>query len=145
MYTNLFDAEARVAAIYPIEMIGDPENPPKWVEEMAENIDDTFIGGIIDEMPELHSVRSADPYLNEKDHAQALAHEWVWARRSGFIVHCEVCWRRYPEAGSDAFYSGWSIVSLCWIYAETLEEISAKVLAVATELHNKAKARAGAA
>lgn len=31
MYDNLFDAGARVCAIHPIDLIGDPESPPAWV------------------------------------------------------------------------------------------------------------------
>lgn len=145
MFDNLHDAETRVQAIYPIEMIGDPENPPKWVEEFAENIGNVYIDAIVEQFAELTSVADPEAYLTEKDHAQAIAAEWAWARRKGFVVFFEVCWRRYQKGDAGVFVSGWGAVHLCWIYAETIEEIEPKVLSVATDLHAKAKARAGAA
>ncbi|WP_085025567.1 hypothetical protein [Ensifer aridi] len=145
MYDNLLDAEARIAAVYPIEMIGDPENPPKWVEEFAKNIDNDFVASIVEQLPELAPVANPEAYLSEKDHAQAIAAEWAWAGRKGFVVSFEVCMRRYQKDGSGIFVSGWGAYHLCWLYAEAIDEIGPKVLAVACDLHSKAEARAAAA
>lgn len=145
MYTNLFDAEARVAAIYPISLIGDPEFPPKWVIDFADNLDNEYIADIVSDMPELEWTTSADAYsMSEKERAMAIAFDWQASGRDGLIVHFEVCMRRYLKVGSS-FVSGWGAVYLCWAHADTVDEISGKVLAIATQIHEAAKARAGAA
>lgn len=138
MYTNLYDAEARVAAIYPIAMIGDAEYPPKWLREFAENFDNIYVSEIIASHPELARVAEAGDFEDDKTHAAAFAEQWQLAGRGGFIVFAEVCIRRYTE-GSTAYYSGWGYIQLTWLYCETIDEVLPKTLAFAERLHAQSK------
>jgi hypothetical protein len=141
MYTNLHDAEARVAAIYPIGMIGDPEYPPKWLIEFAGNYDNIYVSEIIASHSELVPVAEAEDFDDDKLQAGAFAEQWQLAGRTGFIVFAEICIRRYKD-GSTAYYSGWGYVQLAWLYCETIDEVLPKTLALAERLHDEARLRA---
>ncbi|MDM9647724.1 hypothetical protein [Rhizobium sp. S163] len=140
LYKNLFDAEARVAGIYPIALIGDPENPPEWVKQFAEDVDCNDVVTIFRGMPEIAGLCDLDAFASAGEHAAAIAEAWVHTGREGFIVRTEICHRRYVGNGSNAYYSGWGIVKLGWIYVETIDGVEPAVLAKATAIHDVAKA-----
>ncbi|MHC2481311.1 hypothetical protein [Rhizobium leguminosarum] len=144
VYTNLFDAEARVAAIYPIGMIGDPENPPEWVEQFTEDADFGDAKAIFGEHAELERLTNVDDFASTVEHAAAVAEAWVMSGREGFLVRTEICQRRYVGNGSSAYYSGWGIVALGWIYVETADQVEKAVLIKATAMHDAAKAEVSA-
>lgn len=141
MYANLHEAEARVAVVYPIAMIGDPENPPSWLVEFAENNDNIYVSEIIASHPELVVVAEPEYFDNDKEQAEAFAEEWLRAGRTGFIVLAEICIHRYRDAG-PGYYSGWGYFQLAWLYCATIDEVLPKTLALAERMHDEARVRA---
>lgn len=141
MYANLHEAGARVAAVYPIDMIGDPENPPKWLIEFAGNYDNIYVSEIIASHPELVPVAEAEDFDDDKVQAEAFAEEWRRAGRTGFIVFAEICIHRYRDAG-PGYYSGWGYFQLAWLYCATIDEVMPETLALAARMHDEAKVRA---
>jgi len=130
----LFQEEARVAAIYPLGMIGDPESPPAWLEELHEAV--TSRG---------HSLFKALPELkHDANDAAGWADSLFMSGRAGFIVSYEVCVRQYVKPPSTAFYSGWGYYSTGYLYVETVDEIGPAVLVAARKLHEISREKAGA-
>ena len=131
----LFQEEARVAAIYPIGMMGDPEPPPKWLEEMFEE----FTG------PE-HSLFKALPELKpDAGEASEWADSLFMSGRAGLLVIYEACIRQYVEPPSTAFYSGWGLYRTGYLHVETFHEIGPAVLKVVREQHDAERPTDGAA
>lgn len=131
---ELFEEEARVAAIYPLGMIGDPENPPAWLEELHEAVTS----------PD-HSLFKALPELkHDAKDAADWADSLFMSGRSGVIVSYEVCVRQYVKPPSTAFYSGWGYYSTGYLYVETVDEVGPAVLTVARKLHAISREKAGA-
>lgn len=132
METPLFDLEARVAAIYPIHMLGDPENPPDWVEALGDELTDAN-NPIFDDLPELKPLADDDETIPER-WAMALC----LAGRLGFLVYYEACIRKYHDAGS--WSSSWGYYRSGYVYAATVDEIEPKVIAIAERQHALEKA-----
>lgn len=131
----LFEEEARVAGVYPIGMIGDPESPPEWLTELYDAAD----------APE-HPLFAALPQLRHD--ADDVA-EWadalvMFPPASGILVKYEVCIRRYCKPPSTAWYSGWGLYSSGYLAVEDFEEIGPAVLAAVRARHEVSKAKAGA-
>ncbi len=130
----LFQEEARVAAIYPLGMIGDPESPPAWLKELHESVTSPS-----------HSLFKALPELKpDADDAADWADSLFWSGRTGLVVLYEVCIRRYTKPPSTAFYSGWGFYNTGGLYVETFDEIGPAVLAAAKRLHAASREKAGA-
>ena len=130
----LFEEEARVAGIFPLGMVGDPEYPPEWLKELHDAIDQPG-----------HSIFKALPELkpdarDASDWADAL----FWRGRAGLIVRYEVCLRRYEKPPSTSWYSGWGYYSSGYLHVETFEEIGPAVLEAARALHQANRQKAGA-
>lgn len=130
----LFEEEARIAAIYPIGMMGDPENPPEWLTELFEACtspsDDLF-----KKLPELHPQAES-------------VYEWadglIMRSRTGFVVRFEVCTRTYLAPPSTAWMSGWGCYHFRYLYIEAFDEIGPTVLAAVRAYHEASRLKAGA-
>jgi hypothetical protein len=144
MYDTLYDAEARVNAIYPIHMIGDPEHPPEWLEQLSDEIDVPATMKEMQQFPELSGVISGlDDFGSSEDVALAIADKWVLNGRHGFMVWASVCARQY--IGPDTFYSGWGITLAVWFFVEDVAQVEPELLKRAVALHTIAEQKAGAA
>ena len=131
----LFEEEARVAAIYPVGMMGDPESPPDWLSELYEDIANDG-HPLLQALPELKA---------DADDACVWADALFMHSRSGFIVKYEVCIRQHSPAPSTSFYSGWGYVRFGFLYLETFDEIGPAVLKIARDQHEAERLKAGAA
>lgn len=131
----LYEEEARVAAIYPVGMIGDPESAPDWLEELYESCIDAD-DPLFQALPELKA---------DADAASEWAEALVLRSRTGFVVKWEVCVRHYLGAGKMGFRSGWGHVRFGVFYTETIEEIGPAVLKIARDQHEAERRKAGEA
>ncbi len=129
----LFQEEARVAAIYPLGMIGDPESPPDWLKELHEAVASPS-HSLFESLPELKP---------DADDAAVWADSLFMSGRAGLIVSYEVCIRQYVDPEATAFYSGWGFYNTGYLYVETFDEIGPAVVAVAQKLHDISRQRAG--
>ncbi|MVA24516.1 hypothetical protein V6582_05720 [Agrobacterium vitis] len=144
MHNNLYDAEARVNGIYPIHMLGDPESPPEWLEELCEFIDIPAHMKELEKLPELARLLSdLDQFDSSKELAEAIAERLVLSGRRGFMVHASVCVRRYTS--SDAFFSGWGHTQLLWFFCENVDQIEQELLRKACAFHASRAEKVGAA
>lgn len=143
MYDNLFDAEARVAAIYPIHGIGDSETPPEWVEEFLFGCGSTDLQAIAEHCPELAKI-DPDHYAQTRDLAFDVANGWVLKARQGYIVEAHVCVRSYLDS-SSSWYSGWGHYQIYWIYVASADDAIARTIELANRQHDEAQTKAGAA
>lgn len=122
---ELFEQEARVAAIYPIGMIGDPEGIPDWLKELYEAV-----------VEPKHPLFQALPELKaDADDASEWAESLIISRRTGFVVKFEVCIRKYLKPPVTAWNSSWGFYSVRYIYVEGAADIGTTVLTVVREYH----------
>ncbi|MBB4954374.1 hypothetical protein H4S14_004139 [Agrobacterium vitis] len=145
MDNTLYDAEARVDAIYPIHMIGDFENPPEWLERLSYDIDVPETMKEMQQFPEMTGAMSpfAD-FGSSEEVGVAIAEAWARCGRRGFMVSASVCARQYIDP--DTYYSGWGITKRIWFFVEEIDQVEPELLKRASALHAKAKAeKAGAA
>jgi hypothetical protein len=134
MDSTLYDAQARVNAIYPIHMIGDPEHPPEWLEEISSFLDSPAVVSELNNFPELaYMVHNLDDYGSSKDVGMAIAKAWATCARHGFMVFASVCVRTYLSP--DTFYSGWGHTQLIWFLVEYVDQIEPELLKRASALH----------
>lgn len=131
----LFEEEARVAAIYPIGMIGDTENPPDWLKELWEDFVETS-DPLFQSLPELKP---------DADDASQWALALIMHSRTGFIVKFEVCIRCYYPPPVSAFNSSWGLYRCHCVYASSIDEIGPAVLKIARDQHEAERLKAGAA
>ena len=133
---ELFQEEARVAGIFPLGMMGDPENSPDWLGELH---DHAYVPEhpLFKQLPELAPLAGCTDVKNWSD---AL----LYQKRCGFIVKYEVCVRHYQPNGTT-FISGWWMYQSGYHYFETFDEIGPAVLKLAREQHEAERAKAGAA
>lgn len=132
----LAEEEARVAGIYPVGMMGDPESPPEWFEEFFECHADGD-EPIFTQLPELKPLATDDAEVIEWAHALFYASRW------GYLVKAEVCVRKYSRQGF--WQSGWGYVQFHWLYVATADEIGPAVLKAARTQHATEQTKAGAA
>ncbi|MGM4981893.1 hypothetical protein [Rhizobium sp. 11_C7_N12_5] len=136
MTKNLFDLGARVAAVYPIGMIGDPENPPSWLYDIAGS---TFLmEHLQQDLPEWRPIADLARHHHTKTVASALADAMFLARRGGFIVRAEVKARQYY--GETEFEATWDHYCSLYLHAPDAFAILPRVLTAAEKLHDIAKA-----
>lgn len=144
MYSTLYDAEARVNAIYPIHMSGDPDHPPEWLEEFCRFIDSPAVMGEMEHFPELADLmRRLDDFESSKDLGMAIAEAWALYGSRGFMVFASVCVRTYQSP--SAFYSGWGHTQLLWFFVEDVDQIEPELLKRASALHASQAEKVGAA
>jgi len=130
----LFEEEARVAAIYPVGMIGDTECPPGWLQELWEDITEA-------DNPLFQSLPELKPDAEDaRDWALAL----IMHSRAGLVVRYEICIRKYYPPPVTAFESGWGYYRIGSIYVETIDEIGPAVLKIARDQHEAERLKAGA-
>lgn len=136
MATNLFDAGARVAAVYPIGMIGDPENPPSWLYEIA---DSPFLMEVLRlDLPEWRPIADLAHHHDTSAVARALADAMFLASRAGFIVRAEVKARQYYAEAE--FEATWDHFCSLYLHAPDAFAILPRVVTAAEKLHAMAKA-----
>jgi len=128
-YTDeLYQEEARVEAIYPLALMGDPERIPAWLEDFVDYHDEPS-RPIFEALPELVALIDVqDPHL----WAEALQR----CTRRGLIIRYEVMIRAYRGA-SGAYFSGWGRVRYGYLYAEEIDDVGPAVLAVARRQHDQ--------
>lgn len=138
-YETLFDAEARVEAIYPLLGIGDPDAPPSWIEEFLESCGPKEYAGIAERCPDLGRLELGER-SRVKDAAADLAQMWLISRQTGFFVLAHVNVRTYQS--DTAFWSGPGHVRIHWLFVASADEAIPLVLDVASRQHEKSKSDA---
>ncbi|MDH7802264.1 MULTISPECIES: hypothetical protein [unclassified Rhizobium] len=139
VYDNLLDAEARVAAIYMIEALGDLDSPPEWLQDFADDTERPDVKAILDAFPELASVIDMDQFESGKEQAGALIERWCLAGRTGLIVKAEICVRHY-HAGTQSFSSSWGNFRWRWFTVDRLDMVVPTVLTLASQQHQNSMA-----
>lgn len=129
----LFEEEARVAAIYPVGMIGDTGSPPDWLKELWEDCTEAD-NPIFQALPELKP---------DADDACEWAFALIMHSRGGFVVRYEICIRDHFPPPATAYTSGWGLYRVGSIYVETIDEIGPAVLKIAREQHQEERRKAG--
>lgn len=132
----LAEEEARIAGIYPIGMMGDPESPPDWFEEFFDWNTEAD-APIFESLPELKKFATDDAEISDWTHAL------FFAGRSGLLIKVEVCVRKYHRKGMWA--SGWGYHQFHWLYVEKFDDIGPAVLAAARDQHVAEQLQVGAA
>ncbi len=133
---ELAEEEGRIAAIYPLGGMGSPDEPPEWLEELYQDICDEE-DTLFEVFPELKKLQERGD-----DEITEWAYALYNARRAGFLARVEVCVRDYKSSG--AFYSGWGLVQLDWVYVEDIAQLPDAVMEVARKQHEAERAKAGA-
>ncbi len=144
LYDNLFDAEARVAAIYMIEALGDPDSPPDWLQDFVDNTDLPDVRTILEAHPELADAIDMNKFEDCKEQASALMERWSLVGRKGLIVKAEICVRRY-RAGTTIFSSGWGHLRWRWFTVDDLDLIVPTLLGIASGQHHNSMVEGQAA
>ncbi|BCH63241.1 hypothetical protein RvVAT039_04570 [Agrobacterium vitis] len=144
MYENLYDAEARVDAIYPIHMLGDPQSPPDWLEEFCDAIDVTANADLAVSFPELAKlVAHIDEFTSPRRLRETVAELWELNGRRGFMATASICIRTY--LAPDTWKSGWGYTQQLWFYVESVDAIEPELLKRAADLHAAQAKKVGAA
>lgn len=130
----LFEEEARVAGVYPIGLIGSPDNPPDWLVEMFEAAD----------RPE-HPLFKALPELR---HDAEEAADWAMilliSSNTSLIVKYEACVRTYSKPPMTSWVSGWGYYWSGYLVVDGFDEVGPAVLAAVRERHEAERQKAGA-
>lgn len=142
VYDNLLDAEARVAAIYMIEALGDPESPPEWLQDFVDDTKLPDVSAILEAFPELASVIDMDQFEDGKEQAGAIMERWCLTGRTGLIVKAEICVRRY-QPGTQSFFSSWGHLRWRWFTVDRLDMVVPTVLSLASQQHRNSMAEGG--
>lgn len=136
---RLFDVQANVVAIYPLEGLA-TENVPDWLEEFANDL--SFAGEIypiFDALPALKNLCSGPFWPKPADFLEALQ----YGNEKGFIFYGD--WEPREYINENTFVSGPGRRRIIWVYADTIEAGFEAVITAAKADHERQLAKVGAA
>mgnify|MGYP001066397565 CR=1 FL=1 len=136
MDTRLYDVEARIAGLYPIAGIGDPEYPPEWVGEFCEWVEGPA-SGVFSALQELARFDEDEDYPAPSDVCEA----WINAGRTGAVMLVEWCVRHYAGRGG-VFTSGWGHTRFLYVYVPDGVDYVGIAVAIAEHHHQRARSEA---
>ncbi|MFD1792103.1 hypothetical protein ACFSE0_10685 [Ochrobactrum teleogrylli] len=136
---QLFDNQANVVAIYPLQGLA-TENVPDWLEEFTNDLGYTDrIHPIFDALPALRKLCSGPHWPTPEQFLDALQ----FGNEKGFIFYGD--WEPRDYLDDSTFVSGPGRRRIIWVYADTIEAGFDAVINAAKADHARQKANAGAA